>query len=52
MVNNDIKNVKEEILYERTLGYKIKHPFYVLLTKMGVYLKIKKVIKWQGKVDK
>ena len=36
---------KEEILYENTLGYKIKHPIYVALNKIGIYDFIKRVLK-------
>ena len=47
-VDRDWKFDKEEnkkLYYERTLEYKIKHPFYVLLTKLHIYEKLKKIIK-------
>lgn len=33
------------IFYENTLEYKIKHPFYVILTKLHIYEPIKRIIK-------
>ena len=47
-VDRDWKFDKEEnkrMYYERTLEYKIKHPFYVLLNKLHIYEKLKKIIK-------
>ena len=31
--------------YENTLEYKIKHPFYILFTKLHIYPLIKKILK-------
>ena len=36
---------KENVLYENTLEYKIKHPFYVILTKLHLYNILKKILK-------
>ncbi len=36
---------KEKILYENTLEYKIKHPFYVILMKLHLYNFLKKILK-------
>ena len=47
-VDIDWKLEKKEnkmLYYENTLAYKIKHPFYVLLTKMHVYEPIKRILK-------
>jgi glycosyltransferase involved in cell wall biosynthesis len=47
-VDIDWKLEKKEnkmLYYENTLEYKIKHPFYVLLTKMHVYEPIKRILK-------
>ncbi len=47
-VDYDYKYAKQEkkrLYYENTLEYKIKHPFYVILTKLHLYDKIKKIIK-------
>lgn len=47
-VDIDWKLEKKEnkmLYYENTLEYKIKHPFYVLLTKMNVYEPIKRILK-------
>ena len=47
-VDRDWKFEKEEnkkLYYDRTLEYKIKHPFYVLLNKLHIYEKLKKIIK-------
>ena len=33
------------VLYEKTLGYKIKHPIYVVLNKIHVYSFIKRILK-------
>lgn len=47
-VDIDWKFEKKEnkmLYYENTLEYKIKHPFYVLLTKMHVYEPIKRILK-------
>ena len=33
------------LFYENTLEYKIKHPFYVLLTKLHIYPIIKRILK-------
>ena len=33
------------LFYENTLEYKIKHPFYVLLTKLHIYPFLKKILK-------
>lgn len=45
--NIDIRdkvNKKSKIGYEHTLEYKIKHPFVVILRKMGLYEKVKENI--------
>lgn len=39
------KKENKELYYETTLEYKIKHPFYVLLTKIHLYDWIKKILK-------
>ena len=47
-VDIDWKLEKEEnkmLYYENTLEYKIKHPFYVILTKLHLYPWIKRIIK-------
>lgn len=47
-VDRDWKFDKEEnkkLYYERTLEYKIKHPFYVILNKLHIYDGLKKIIK-------
>ncbi len=51
-INSDIKNVHGNVLYERTFEYKIKHPFYVILTKLGLYEKLKRNFKWKGKTER
>ena len=35
------KHIKSRMGYEHTLEYKIKHPFVVILRKMGIYEKVK-----------
>lgn len=44
--NIHVKNInkKSRIGYEHTLEYKIKHPFVVILRKLGIYEEIKKNI--------
>lgn len=47
-VDIDWKLEKEEnkaLYYENTLEYKLKHPFYVILTKLHVYGLIKRILK-------
>lgn len=47
-VDIDWKLEKKEnkiLYYENTLEYKIKHPFYVLLTKLHLYELIKRILK-------
>lgn len=39
------KKEDKMLYYENTLEYKIKHPFYVLLTKLHLYELIKKILK-------
>lgn len=39
------KKINRDFYYERTLEYKIKHPIYVILTKLHVYKFVKKIIK-------
>ena len=39
------KKLNKEFYYENTLGYKIKHPFYVVLVKLHIYDLVKKIIK-------
>ena len=47
-VDIDWKLEKKEnkmLYYENTLEYKIKHPFYIILTKMHLYPVVRKIIK-------
>ena len=47
-VDRDWRLEKKEdkmLFYENTLEYKIKHPFYVLLTKLHIYPFLKKILK-------
>ena len=37
--------INKDLYYENTLEYKIKHPIYVILTKLHIYEKIKKILK-------
>ena len=39
------KKANKMLYYENTLEYKIKHPFYVILTKLHIYGFIKKILK-------
>lgn len=39
------RKAKKEQFYEQTLEYKIKHPIYVVLTKLHIYDLIKKILK-------
>lgn len=39
------KNENKHLYYENTLEYKIKHPFYVILTKLHLYDSIKRILK-------
>ncbi len=39
------KKENKKLYYENTLEYKIKHPFYVLLTQMNLYEPIKRILK-------
>lgn len=39
------KRANKMLYYENTLEYKIKHPFYVILTKLHIYGFIKKILK-------
>ncbi len=39
------KKENKAIYYENTLEYKIKHPFYVILTKLHLYELIKRILK-------
>ena len=39
------KNENKGIYYENTLEYKIKHPIYVVLTKLHLYDRIKRILK-------
>ena len=41
------KQAKKEQFYENTLEYKIKHPIVVLLSKIGIYDKLKHLIGWE-----
>ena len=47
-VDRDWRLEKKEdkmLFYENTLEYKIKHPFYVILTKLHIYPLLKKILK-------
>ena len=47
-VDRDWRLEKKEdkmLFYENTLEYKIKHPFYVILTKLHIYPFLKKILK-------
>lgn len=39
------KKANKMLYYENTLEYKIKHPFYVMLTKLHLYEGIKRILK-------
>lgn len=39
------KEMNKMLYYENTLEYKIKHPFYVILTKLHIYDFLKKILK-------
>lgn len=39
------KKANKMLYYENTLEYKIKHPFYVILTKLHLYERIKRILK-------
>lgn len=39
------KKEDKMLFYENTLEYKIKHPFYVILTKLHIYPFLKKILK-------
>lgn len=39
------KKLRKNLYYEKTLEYKIKHPIYVILTKMHLYNLVRKIIK-------
>ena len=42
----NLENKEDKMLfYENTLEYKIKHPFYVVLTKLHIYPFLKKILK-------
>ena len=41
------KKAKREQFYEQTLEYKIKHPIVVVLTKIGIYDRLKKLVGWE-----
>ena len=42
----NLENKEDKMLfYENTLEYKIKHPFYVVLTKLHIYPVLKKILK-------
>ena len=43
-VDRDIRFEKTGVYYEGTIEYKIKHIFYVILEKMGIYKYIKKFV--------
>ena len=43
-VDRDIRFEKTGVYYEGTIEYKIKHVFYVILERMGIYKYIKKFI--------
>lgn len=48
-IDNKYEN-KKRIMYEKTLEYKIKHPIYLVLNKIGIY-KYLKIIKKREKFE-